>query len=218
MNNYNEIKLSQLNFRSQKQNYQKCAPGSIVNKQLEAMQESELGDLSKTYDIDAIMGLITVYELEETIKDNIILNFSKTKPKVKQLTYEFQDQTFLISECSTFNFRHLELTNGYKIEIFLLKINGILNKHDMINILNLYDKDKKFLNYDKERKKFTGKIERINFFKFRESITNYDENIFIYFETFGCKKIFNVNNIPVLLMNVNRIINTKKKTVLVIFG
>lgn len=175
MDNYNEIKLSNLNFRSQKQNYQKCAPGSIVNKQLEAMQESESGDLSKTYDIDAIMGLITVYELEETIKDNIILNFSKTKPKVKQLSYKFQDQTFLISECSTFNFGHLELTNGYKIEIFLLKINGILNKHDMIKILNFYDKDKKILNYDKERKKFTGKIERINFFKFRESITNYDE-------------------------------------------
>lgn len=208
MNISNEIKLSIQNYKKKKQNYQKSMPNAESNKQLQSMAHTELGDLGKFYDIDAIIGMITLSSFEEVVRSNIKIAYTKSRPKAKGIIYTINDTDYDISDFETFNFGVIELANNNKIDFYLASFNCTITYTDLNLILSKYNTSDE-LKFNKNKQSYEGTIERIYFHKFIRIIKLFNPGFYIYFEIFGCKKLFFSDNTDILLGYVNRFIYSK---------
>ncbi|RVD91044.1 hypothetical protein TUBRATIS_25180 [Tubulinosema ratisbonensis] len=207
MNLSNEIKLSIQNYKRSKQNYQKSMPNCEANKQIESMAHTELGELGRLYDIDAIIGMLNLNNFEEVIRSNIRINYTKSKPKAKGIIYTINEKDYDISDFETFNFGCIELSNNFKIDFYIASFNKVITISDMNLILSEFNTNEE-LCFNKNKNSYEGVIERIYFHKFIRILKKFND-YFIYFEIFGCKKLFFSDNITILRNYVNRFVYTK---------
>lgn len=216
----NEIKIALENFIAAKKNYQKSIPNQ---KEMLNFQNNENfitdGEILKCFDIDAIFGIVNFNELASIFYEDIHISYSNIKPKVKNFLISCTDNPININKLNFFCFGEIIIPGTSKIRIFIISEKEILYAKKMNNVLKIFNNlESNFLNllnYNYEKKNYTGKIEKEKFCTFEKCLKMFFNSSFIYFEIFGCKKNFNSTSLTTLFSKVNRVINIQHENVMV---
>lgn len=224
MNISNEIQLSIDNFKSSKRNYQKSIPNSSVLIDLEENVSVLNIDLKIQYDVDAIIGIIKKDIMQKVFISPIEISYNKTKIKVKEFFVKENENNFNIKNLNSLHFSTMKFSDNIRLEIYFITKKIKFNKNLINDIYRRYYliiKNTSNLNihFDSIKNEYKGRIPNscLSILSFVISQVVPDEEVYIYFECFGTKKIFCSNMKNYVFLELEKYINVKHNTILIDF-